>query len=1227
MNLFSPPRKVTSAPPQPAATLRVQTSAQGQARAVGWGQARLAGNLIGFWNFDATAVSQSVQGGKGGGGGTFVSGYTYSCSPAIGLCEGTIKAILQAWSNKTPENFIGFGWTFFSGSYGQDPWPWLAQQYPGAVQNFRGLAYAANSDLGLGTDPALLNLTFEVRFGVSEAVAEIATVPASGPYTIAAAYYDVTANGANEEITVPYATPAEYEAQNPQGLPFTQTGIVSLQTTFAWSTVSSGIFYTDTDPPAFLTPVTGTPSAGQYKAFIGAGVIIDFNAADAGTAVTLVDLAVSPGVFYGSVVTANAVAGSATLGALSSIAGIAAGYPVAGAGVAPGSVVLAVSGGAATGAVSLGSPSVAVSGGSYDCAPGVAITDSAGLFPAGAEVVSSSFDATFSGGTPTQGATEAIAVTLTIAGNFGAIVTGSGTITLSSTTGVMVGALVTDSASGAGRIYSPLPVISVGAGTITVNPNLVTDSAAWYPGSDDIFTITFTTSGTVTAGSAVITNLPLELPVGAAVADALGLLPSGASITASAGGTIVLSAPATGNNAADVISFLSELVLSLPATETITPTSIIVTGAALQQIAGPTPEAGQFTLTPQGVYTFNAADAGKTVIIIDTPDANPADVLADFLTNQYYGVPLFSAARLGDLSTWRNYCAAAGLFVSPVLTSQQQATQLLQDLMTATNSQAVWSAGLLTVVPYGDAALSGNGAGYTPPSQPLYSLGDDDFLPNEATNSASVSAADSPDPVTVTRLDPGDQVNDIQVEYLDRTQDYNPVIAEAQDDALINLYGLKPSGSKQLHLLCDRKAAMLSAQLQLGRQQIRNIYSFTVGREFILLDPMDIIAISDAGLGLAGQWVRIREITENQDRTLSITAEEYLAGTGAAPRYGHQAGAGYRPNFEAAPGDALAPVIIDAPAQLVQTLGLEGWIATNGGPLWGGCEVWISSDDVNFTYAGTMQGGAVMGTLTAALPLTGIASIATTIGVASAVIASSANSFTGAVGDPITSTKFPAGTVVTSVSSDHLTIGTSQGALATASGAFSLMGWSADRVNTLSVDLTESSGALLPAASQADADNGNTLCFIADGANSELVAYEQAALTAQYKYALGKDGATAGYLARGVWGDGVGANTVSHAIGCPFVRLRPNSLFKLPYLQNQIGNTLYVKLLSFNLWGGGRQGLEDVSSYSHTIGGSAPALSDVAALALYEDLDPGAATGMVSVRARPAARPRPAFRR
>ena len=176
------------------------------------------------------------------------------------------------------------------------------------------------------------------------------------------------------------------------------------------------------------------------------------------------------------------------------------------------------------------------------------------------------------------------------------------------------------------------------------------------------------------------------------------------------------------------------------------------------------------------------------------------------------------------------------------------------------------------------------------------------------------------------------------------------------------------------------------------------------------------------------------------------------------------------------------PIIFDAPVQVGGAMAMETIICTNGsGPNWGGCDIWISSDDQTFKYAGTQWGGTAMGTLTA-------------------------NFASGS--DP-------------------------------------------DTVNTLAVDLTASKGTV------ADADAYNTLALVDD----ELIAYSAASLTAQYKYSLGT------YIRRGIWGTAIAA----HSSGAPFARLRDKSFFTRRYRNSDIGKTIYVKLLSFNQWGGGKQ--------------------------------------------------------
>lgn len=493
---------------------------------------------------------------------------------------------------------------------------------------------------------------------------------------------------------------------------------------------------------------------------------------------------------------------------------------------------------------------------------------------------------------------------------------------------------------------------------------------------------------------------------------------------------------------------------------------------------GDSPQLPNHNVEVQGVYSDS---------ISGRPDADPSLVVADLLTNPHYGAG-FPPGRLGSLSTYQAYCLASGLWVSPAYNQQGQAATILDELAAATNSAFVWSAGVLTLVPYGDQTATANGYTYTAPAAPAYDLTDDDF----------VAGGSTADPVRVVRKRPADQINSVKLECLDRGNAYNPSVVEAKDPAAIDAFGLRQSPAKQSHLFADLAAGRLSAQLQLQREAVQNTYQFTLDQRYVLLDPMDIVTLTDAKLGLSRQWVRVSEITAQPDGTLDFLAEEYLSGTGSAPAYAFQGNSGYAIDYNATPGNANPPVVFEPPVQIAQTGGLEADVAVSGGPSWGGCEVWISTDDSTYKLAGRVTGPARQGVLTALL----------------------------------------------------------------ASGS------DPDTANTLSVDLSLSGGALL-SGTQADADGFHTLCYV-DG---EYVAYETATLTALNRYDLT-------YLRRGCFGSTVSA----HTAGSPFARL-DGGVFAYPYDKSKIGQTIYVKLLSFNLYGGGLQSLADVSPTAHVLTG------------------------------------------
>ncbi len=96
------------------------------------------------------------------------------------------------------------------------------------------------------------------------------------------------------------------------------------------------------------------------------------------------------------------------------------------------------------------------------------------------------------------------------------------------------------------------------------------------------------------------------------------------------------------------------------------------------------------------------------------------------------------------------------------------------------------------------------------------------------------------------------------------------------------------------------------------------------------------------------------------------------------------------------------------------------------------------------------------------------------------------------------------------------------------------------------------------------------------------VSYQTATLTSSYHYNLA-------YLRRGVYSTPIGA----HSQGSSFARFGPNdpALFRYRYPQSFVGQTIYVKLPGFNLFGQALQDLAGLTptSYALTGGGAVTA--------------------------------------
>ena len=575
-------------------------------------------------------------------------------------------------------------------------------------------------------------------------------------------------------------------------------------------------------------------------------------------------------------------------------------------------------------------------------------------------------------------------------------------------------------------------------------------------------------------------------------------------------------------------------------------------------------------------------------------DADPAQVIYDFLTNPQYGAG-FSAASIdattlfgagGDASL-QTYCKAVGLGISPALVNAEQASSILTRWLQIVNCGAVWSQGLLRFIPYGDQAIAaGNvllkltatvpqqvagsaGSATNPPmvtvcpaanfvadggvvyansgialshtstnpptSAGTYAISPDGtyvFSPADTwqivaiSYTNSVAAAYAPnltpvyaltdldfvddhgakDPVQVSRVDPFSLPNIVRLDVASRNNRYASLPVEARDQAQIELYGPRVATTITAHEICDDVTiAPIVAQTILQRQlYVRTHFTFKLSWEYCLLDPMDIVELTDSNLGLSAYPARITSIEEDDNGLLTITAEELTVGVStpaANPRTGT---GGFLPNRGATAAAVNAPLIYEPPPELTGNVA-QVWVGASGGsngvadPNWGGAYVYLSLDNVSFSQIATITKPLRQGVLTAPLAAAG--------------------------------------------------------------------GW--DTTDTLAVNLAQSGGALT-GTSATSAEQGATLALV----DNELLAYESATLTASNAYNLTG-------LERGMYG----TTGAAHASGATFNRL-DDAVVKYDLPSQYVGKTLYFKFQSFNVFSAGAQAVSSAAVYTYTAMGS-----------------------------------------
>jgi hypothetical protein len=606
-----------------------------------------------------------------------------------------------------------------------------------------------------------------------------------------------------------------------------------------------------------------------------------------------------------------------------------------------------------------------------------------------------------------------------------------------------------------------------------------------------------------------------------------------------------------------------------------------VTGTPMQLGSSPALPSIQFEVTG-----FLAGTAGPTY----PGDARPDRIIVDFLTSSRYGAGFPSAYldAAGSIADFGNYCQAALLGMSLVMDRLQAASRWLDEITKLCNAAVVWTGTLLKIIPYGTGALDQNGATWAPNLTWVASLTDDDFLPFEHTSDGR-PVENATDPVQFDFTDPQTLHNWLPVEYFDSVNSYNPQISPVFDQGSIDRFGLKLRASLVAHEFTNPVSAGLSGFLLLERElQIRTRPKFKLGTAHCLLEPMDIVLITDMGAGFDQLPCRITGYEEDDNGDLTFDAEEIpgiVSGDQITPYYpnshaqNRSNSAGAAPGYLSAPGSAGIPVIFEPPS------GLTG----------GQCQVWMiasgglaqqptnaATGSGNVLHFGSVSSMVVPGVVVEDLTTSGVIPAGTTVATTTAATVTLSASVTGGGvgnGDSIAFYSPNWGGCEVWISTDDSTYalagttfrGGRQGVLTAALPSHG----DPDTADALSVDMAMSGGQLI-SGTQADADNAITLCYC-DG---ELISYETATLTGPYRYNLS-------YLRRGLYGTPVSA----HSVGASFARFGLNDpyLFKYTYPASLIGQTIYVKLQSFNTFGQELENLSAISPTAYTLTGNGAA--------------------------------------
>lgn len=352
-------------------------------------------------------------------------------------------------------------------------------------------------------------------------------------------------------------------------------------------------------------------------------------------------------------------------------------------------------------------------------------------------------------------------------------------------------------------------------------------------------------------------------------------------------------------------------------------------------------------------YSFEVK--GTLIDSNDGTDANPAGVIKSILGS----IGLGDYVDIPSLKNYASYCKNADLLISTyndAFSNQKKAQEVIAELLELTNTYMFWSVDRFKFVPRDDIPRGT----WKPNTEIIYDIDADELISQGGA------------PVVFKRKDSTEIYNYVTVNFMNRANDYEEESVSFQDIASIKTYGVR-SVSYDAKWLHTKERALKYAQMKTRLAQTEcNQYTLKLPWKYCRLEPGDLIRITDDAIGIKRQVAMVSEVTEANNGLITVTALQRAPGDYSEAKYKVDNKYQYQ-DFNVNPGDTATPLFIIPPSDLVaSSSGCELWIALHGNSEdWGGCDVYVSTKDGDYSYNGTHGVSSVFGWLVSDLSYDG----------------------------------------------------------------------------------------------------------------------------------------------------------------------------------------------------------------------------------------------------------------